>query len=344
VLLFADQFKQRLISVSRCVSDGVVVGQMQSAVDAEPRPTPESLEQQIGQGQDCSRLEIKRPEECMRICAMTNVYNESFNLPIWLKYYGEQLGYKNCIVIDHASTDGSTEFLNGAGHIYFPPGPFDDRERSKRISALANAMLETYDVVIYTDCDEIIVADPREYASLPDFCEKNYGDCATTIGLDLIHNLACEKPFEEGKNILSQRKYALFSGACCKTLLIRKKVVWGGGFHSSSFAPQFGGLFLFHLRCVDLGETLRRLAITQEIPRADPHQGIHQVESFMRYVDRFRWFAKLDVEIDDEFRFENYISEVKAATTITPGGLYRVGTKVRSVGQHIVPEAFSGIF
>jgi hypothetical protein len=280
----------------------------------------------------------------MQICAITNVYNESFNLPIWLRYYGKQLGSNNCIIVDHASTDGSTATLNGAGHIYLPSGPFDDVQRSERMTAFANAMLKIYDVVIYTDCDEILVPDPRQYASLREFCERNDGECATAIGLELLHNLTYEKPFEADKDVLAQRKYVRFAAPFCKTLLVRKNVEWSGGFHASSFAPRFGGLYLFHLRWVDLGECLRRLAITRDIPRANPRQASHHLEPFVQYVDRFRRFADLKVEIDERFEFNEYLAEVMTTTTRADNGLYYIGTKIRSKELYVVPESFVGVF
>ena len=41
----------------------------------------------------------------MKIAALTFAYNESVNLLIWRRYYGEQLGEENLFLIDHGSDD-----------------------------------------------------------------------------------------------------------------------------------------------------------------------------------------------------------------------------------------------
>jgi hypothetical protein len=201
----------------------------------------------------------------VRVCAITNVYNEAFSLPIWLRYYGGQLGIENCIVVDDGSDDGSTADLGGASRLRLPRLPFDDGRRGDLMSSLATSMLRYYDAVIYSDCDEILVADPRKYSSLIDFCERFKGPGCTAIGLNVIHNLAEEGPIDPSRPILDQRSYVHFQSSMCKTLLVRSPVSWGGGFHSSSLPVAFSDLYLFHLKMMDLGEALRRLALTREL-------------------------------------------------------------------------------
>jgi len=100
----------------------------------------------------------------MKICAITNVFNEKLFLPKWLSYYGGQIGIENCLVIDDNTTDGSTDDLLGANRIRIPKAPFDDIRRANMISDIANGMLRSYDCVLYSDCDELLVADPRRFA------------------------------------------------------------------------------------------------------------------------------------------------------------------------------------
>ncbi|MBV8156265.1 MAG: hypothetical protein JO278_01335, partial [Dyella sp.] len=47
-----------------------------------------------------------------KVAAFTMVYNESLNLPIWLRYYGSLLGRENLFVLDDGSDDRSTETLS----------------------------------------------------------------------------------------------------------------------------------------------------------------------------------------------------------------------------------------
>ena len=48
------------------------------------------------------------PNTC-RGAAVTFVYNESFNLPLWRRHYGAQLGTENLFIVDDGSDDGSTD-------------------------------------------------------------------------------------------------------------------------------------------------------------------------------------------------------------------------------------------
>src|SRR5689334_11236262 len=41
----------------------------------------------------------------MRVAALTFVFNEAVNLPIWIKYYGSNFGERNLYVVDRESTD-----------------------------------------------------------------------------------------------------------------------------------------------------------------------------------------------------------------------------------------------
>src|SRR5580698_4543584 len=108
----------------------------------------------------------------MNVCAITNVYNEQFNLPIWLRHYGKQVGIENCIVVDDGTDDGSTDDIGQANYIRVPRTTFDDVNQSDMISTLVAAMLRKYYAVIYSDADELLVAVPRRFSNLVDFCEK----------------------------------------------------------------------------------------------------------------------------------------------------------------------------
>ena len=171
-----------------------------------------------------------------------------------------------------------------------PTAPFDDVRRANIVSDIANALLHSYDFVIYSDCDEILVADPIKFASLGDFCAKFHGPCSAGIGSNLVHNIKCESPLEAAEGVLIQRSHVQFVSPMCKPLLIRERVSWGAGFHSANFPLDFSGLFLFHLRWVDLGECLKRLAITRKINFNNPNEGAHQRLSNLEYINIFAGF------------------------------------------------------
>jgi hypothetical protein len=62
----------------------------------------------------------------------------------------------------------------------------------------------------------------------------------------------------------------------CKTLVTRRPIRWGGGFHTSDAFPLFHeDLWLFHTKSANFGQRLRRQAITRKVVR-DDNSGEHQ--------------------------------------------------------------------
>ena len=146
----------------------------------------------------------------MRVCAITNVYNEFFNLPIWLRYYGRELGIENCIVVDHGSDSLPPETAD-CSLIRTPRSTFDDNKRARTLSHLVSGMLEHYDAVIYTDCDEFLVADPGKYSGLRDYLASSNKPAWTAIGFDVEHHLVAEEALDPERPVLDQRSHLMFN-------------------------------------------------------------------------------------------------------------------------------------
>jgi hypothetical protein len=228
-------------------------------------------------------------DAAVKIAAITMVYNETVNLPIWLRYYGGQIGLENLVVVDHGSDDGSTADLGAAGRIRLPRDKFDDVQRGRMIAGLHASLLGYFDVVIYTDCDEMIVPDPAKYEGLADYCARLEGDAVTPVGLNVVHALDEEGPLDPARPILGQRRYGRFVSAMCKTLVSRVPIRWSGGFHGSTLPPRFDhDLYLFHLKRADLDTALARQQITRALDWASPKAGLHQRVSDDELVAHFR--------------------------------------------------------
>lgn len=138
-----------------------------------------------------------------RVCVMTMAYNESFNIPLWIKYYTGQVGPRNILVIDNDSDDDSVEHIRSVPNIRYPRNKFSDVERADFVSDLANSLLKIYDYVIYADADEIIVADPKKYSSLVDFIKKNPADAHTCIGFNLYERLGEDQEYDSNRPLFS---------------------------------------------------------------------------------------------------------------------------------------------
>ena len=202
----------------------------------------------------------------MRIAIVTMVGNERINLPIWIRHYKAHCPGATLFVIDHGSDDGSTDDLAGVNLVPFPRTPFDDQIRIEIVADFQHALLRLYDVVIYTDCDEMLVADPRVHISLAAFLAVVGSDVIAPTGLNLHHLGDIEAPIDLDVPILGQRRYARFASSMCKPSIARVPLLWVPGFHWCDRIPDYrADLFQFHLKSMDRDASLRRLQFTRSM-------------------------------------------------------------------------------
>lgn len=201
----------------------------------------------------------------MKAAALTFVFNEAVNLPLWIKYYGSQFGEKNLFVVDRESTDGSTSNLGDVNRIVIPRDAFDDRKKADFMSSLQNALINYYDAVVCGDCDELVVPNLGTYVSLADYVARMDTDYATCIGLNVLHILNQEPPLNLGEPILSQRRYARFMSATCKTMVSKVPIRWMPGLHCLNLRPKIDkNLFMFHIKTMDYNLASARQMINRE--------------------------------------------------------------------------------
>ena len=225
----------------------------------------------------------------MTNAAVTFVYNEAVNLPIWIRYYGKQFGNKNLFVIDRESTDGSTENLGEANRIVIPRDAFDDRKKADFMSSFQNALTNYYDAVICSDCDELVVPDPISYGDLNEYIARVDFDYVTCVGLNILHILNLEPPLDLDRPILSQRRFARFRSASCKTILSRIPLRWMPGLHSLNQRPKIDpSLFMFHTKTMDYAIASARQQINMDTPWSDysleRNFGAHHRYEYNRFI------------------------------------------------------------
>jgi len=214
------------------------------------------------------------------------IYNEPHFLPIWLQHYGRGVGHANCYVIDHGSTDNSTEDVHGANRVRIPRSPMHDAKRARFVSNFVSSLLEWYDGVIYSDVDELLVPEPERYESLQDFCERAPYDTVTTFGLNVWH-VPGEKPVAAGQHVLEQRHFVRFAYPMCKPLFSRVGLAWAPGFHTCNVPSAMGGLFLFHLHHYDLPVKMARLSKTRVMPWGDAIPEHYQLWTDEKYLEMY---------------------------------------------------------
>lgn len=149
------------------------------------------------------------------------------------------------------------------------------------MSDLQKDLFRYFNAVIYTDCDELIVPDPRRFTGLRDYIETMQADCARPVGLDIFQARTCEAPLNEDRVLSEQRSYCWFKSTLCKPLVTRAPVQWLPGFHAcDKRTPIDPSLFLFHTKNADFAGALRRLEVTRNLEWSEQSLkgtwGLHQ--------------------------------------------------------------------
>jgi hypothetical protein len=275
------------------------------------------------------------------------VHNESFFLPRWLEYYGNQFGPENLFVLDHGSTDGSTEGLRGTNRIRLPRTEFDDEQRTNFVSDLIKGFLRFWDIAIYTDCDEFLVPDPLMFEGLRDYCARMIRPASYSCAVDVRQLLGVEPPINPDAPILGQRRFCRLRLSMSKPLITRVPIRWNPGFHCSDQKPGMDpNLILFHLKYIDLKMCLDRLAYTREMQWSEKSlrlgRGKHQRSDDEAMIGRFQVDRKSYREGVAPFDFSEVAAQVEALAAPDKKGIY-----IRHVPETSrfmeIPERFFGI-
>jgi len=274
---------------------------------------------------------------------VTNCWNEATQLPRWIAYYGGQFGAENLFVLDDGSDDGSTDDLGRVSVVRLPKRPFDDKQRGNLVATLMRMLEERYVSIIYTDCDEYLVPDPRVAPSLADYVarfQRRGQDYVTAIGLNVLHRRREEPPLDPARPVLHQRRLVEFASGFCKPLLTRVRLQWTPGFHFCNRPPAFDDLYLFHMKFADYDEALARQRLNRSVHPADKPRGVWRLDDaqFTAQFDR-----RVDRPVADVFDLEPFkaaflkdIFELKGGMFVRSKPMDRVPTLFR------VPDRFAG--
>jgi len=196
----------------------------------------------------------------VRVAALTVVRDERAMLPRWVRYYGDQLGAENLLVVDDCTTDGSTadlpcRVIQSGG---FPEGRFE-KARMALVSRLGAELLRDHDAVIFTDADEFLLADPDRYEGLRDFVARRPEvRVGAGLGFNVVHHLDHEAALVEGLPVLGQRRFGKLVGQLSKPSLKRVRAPWVKASHGiqAAYTP-LPDLLMVHLKFADFDLTRR---------------------------------------------------------------------------------------
>ncbi len=119
-----------------------------------------------------------------------------------------------------------------AGH-YAPRSQPDEHLRAVAANDYCATLLDAYDYVLFTDVDELVVADPDKAPTLKHWIAWNrrLPAVVSPFGVDILHDHENESEIDWNKPISKQRKLIRPFSALCKPTLVKERPTWGAGFH-----------------------------------------------------------------------------------------------------------------
>ena len=157
--------------------------------------------------------------------AFTIVHNEALWLPLWLKHYGQTFDAEDLFVLDHYSTDGSTSALEGVCNVVpiHRAAAFDHAWMKSVIEDFQAFLLRSYELVLFAEADEFIVADPRRHADLGAYMDALDRPSATCSGFNVV-----QQPARRGAASRGSGDVATMSAASVMAPSMTSARRWGG--------------------------------------------------------------------------------------------------------------------
>jgi Glycosyl transferase family 2 len=158
------------------------------------------------------------------------VHNEHVFLPIWLRYYSRFFSPDDIYVLDHDTSDGSTD-REGFVRIPVSHESVDHTWMVRTVEGHQRELLDRYDAVLVTDVDEIVAPRP-ECGTLAEYIDRFDEEFVNCVGYEVIHMVDREGPFDPSRGVLAQRGYWFPNSAYHKPALTAAPCRWGPGFHA----------------------------------------------------------------------------------------------------------------
>jgi hypothetical protein len=248
-----------------------------------------------------------RPTATPTRALITIVNNEPVFLPIWLRYYSRFFAAQDIYVLDNDSTDEEIE-RGGFERIRVSHHGLDNLWMVHEVQSLQRKLLSRYDIVVFTDVDELIVPVPT-LGTLGDYLDRFDEEWVNCIGYELLHLKESELPLALDRPIMHQRHYWFHNDAYDKAAIARAPVTWVPGFHARTDF-QFNldpDLRMIHLHRADYDICLERHRSRSRRPWAaldaekgwGGHNFIVDEPEFGQWFYRDSCFQNLEIEVEE---------------------------------------------
>lgn len=218
----------------------------------------------------------------------TIVKNEKTVLPLWLKYYSHHFAMEDMYVLDHQTTDGSTDALPCKRKPIASDFAFDHAWLNRVVRNYQIELLQYYKYVLFVEADEFVFHKDGLGSYIDDF----RGTSVQCNGFELQHVTGKEPDLDFSRPILEQRMFWYPSPLYCKTLLSSVPIHWALGFHECTNPGKTDPeLYLVHLHRADY-----KTALTKNEERAKLKWNSHDVNQGYGIQNRIlgeefnRWF------------------------------------------------------
>lgn len=238
---------------------------------------------------------------------ITIVNNEPVFLPIWLRYYSRFFASEDIYVLDNESTDDAID-AGGFKRISVSREGLDNLWMVGTVESLQRELLDSYEVVVFTDVDELIAPAPS-LGSLGDYMDHFDEEWVNCLGYEMLHMRDSEPPLRPDQPIMAQRRYWFYNDAYDKAAVTSAPISWRPGFHGrADFHYNLDpDLRLIHLHRVDYEICLQRHRSRSRRPWAEldaakgwgGHNFIVDEPEFSRWFYEDSCFENLEITLEE---------------------------------------------
>jgi len=196
----------------------------------------------------------------------TIVKNEWYFLQKWVEHYKKYFPDEDIYILDHQTTDGSTDNLDVNVIKVINDATFDANWLRDTVQNFQTKLLEDYECVLFAEVDEIVYSIERPLNEFIDEFIKSNDSYVTCFSHEIMENFAeNEEPVNlKNEKIIDKRnwwcKQVIYKNLYDKTLLSKIPLIYDIGFHDvfngeRNYVDDF---FMVHLHRFDVNYMLKR--------------------------------------------------------------------------------------